>query len=156
MINCEFEDGGKVSLRHAVVNSLVLKDGKILMVKRSLKLLEGGKWGLAGGFADRDETLKEAAEREIFEETGWRVKDLQLLTIIDNPVSQREDRQNISFVYFCTAVEKNGEADWESDEQKWFALNDLPAKDTIAFDHADCIKLYQNYLTKNLSLPITS
>lgn len=156
MINCEFEDGGKVSLRHAVVNSLVLKDGKILMVKRSLKLLEGGKWGLAGGFADRDETLKEAAEREILEETGWRVKDLQLLTIIDNPVSQREDRQNISFVYFCTAVEQTGEADWESDEQKWFSLTDLPSKDTIAFDHADCIELYQNYLANNLSLPVTN
>jgi 8-oxo-dGTP diphosphatase len=156
MINCEFEDGGKVSLRHAVVNSLVLKDNKILLVKRSAKLLEGGKWGLAGGFMDRDETLKEAAEREIFEETGWRVKNIQLLTIIDKPSSQREDRQNISFVYFCTATEKTGEADWESDEQKWFPLTELPAKESIAFDHAECIDLYMNYLSNDLSLPVTA
>lgn len=154
MINCEFEDGGKANLRHAVVNSLVLKDGKVLLVKRSAKMLEGGKWALAGGFVDLDETLKQAAAREILEETGWSVKDIQLLTIIDNPVSQREDRQNISFVYFCNAVEKIGEADHESDEQKWFDLNDLPARETIAFDHADCIDIYKSYIDKKLALPV--
>jgi len=30
MINCEFENGDKASLRHVVVDNLVLKDGKIL------------------------------------------------------------------------------------------------------------------------------
>ena len=71
MINCEFENGNKASLRHVVVDNLVLKDGKILLVKRTGKLLEGGKWGLAGGYVDRDETVKEAAKREILEETGY-------------------------------------------------------------------------------------
>lgn len=56
MITCTFEDGGRGKLRHAVVNAIILKENKILLVKRSPKITEGGKWGLVGGFMDRDET----------------------------------------------------------------------------------------------------
>lgn len=153
MITCEFEDGGKASLRHVTADALVLRGDKLLMVKRTGKLLEGGKWGLIGGFVDRDEKLVEAAEREIFEETGWKVKDLTLLTINDRPDRPKEDRQNISFVYFCQAVEQTGKPDWESDDQQWFALDKLPPKKSIAFDHAYDIELYKKYLHERLSLP---
>jgi 8-oxo-dGTP diphosphatase len=154
MISCKFEDGNDALLRHVVVDTLVVKDGKLLMVRRTGKLLEGGKWGVVGGFVDRDETTAQAAEREVYEETGWKVRDLTLLTIIDRPDRPHEDRQNISFVYFCRAVEKIGEADWESDEVRWFPLNELPPKDMIAFDHAYSIELYKKYLKDSSPLPI--
>lgn len=126
MINCELENGNKVSLRHVVVDNLVIQDGKILLVKRISKLLEGGKWGLVGGFVERNETVKEAAVREILEETGYKVEDITLLRIIDTPDRPAEDRQNISFVNFCTAAEKVGTADNESEKQEWFELSALP------------------------------
>lgn len=154
MITCNFEDGNKALLRHLVVDTLVLNDNKILMVKRTGKLLEGGKWGLVGGFVDRDETSAQAVVREVMEETGWKVKDLVLLRINDNPNRPKEDRQNIAFVYFCTATKKTGEADWESDDQQWFGWDKLPNKDNIAFDHAEDIKLYQKYLEEPFTLPI--
>lgn len=142
MITCIFEDGGKGTLRHVVVDALVLKDKKILMAKRTKKLLEGGKWGIIGGFVNRDETLEQAIKREVFEETGYKVEYVELLRVIDNPDRPGEDRQNINFVYTCTAVEKIGEKDWESDEVKWFDLDSLPPKESIAFDHFDSIKFY--------------
>src|SRR4051812_43950002 len=114
MITCTFEDGNKALLRHAVVDSLIMKDDQLLMVKRSMKLLEGGKWGIVGGYADRDETMIEAAAREVHEETGWEVKNLKLLTIIDNPARRGEDRQNVVFVYIGEADKKTGDPDWES------------------------------------------
>src|SRR3972149_761645 len=126
MLKCLFEDGNETSLRHLVVDALVLKDNKILLVKRIGKLLEGGKWGLVGGFVGRDETLKEAVAREILEETGYKVESVTLLTIRDNPDRPKEDRQNVSFVYFCTATEKTGDTDWESEEQQWFSFDQLP------------------------------
>ncbi len=153
MITCAFEDGNKASLRHVVVDTLVLQDNKILLVKRTAKLLEGGKWGVIGGFMERDETISQAAEREIHEETGWKVKDMTLLTIVDRPERPQEDRQNISFVYFCTATEKTGEPDWESDDQQWFPLDELPPAEQLAFDHGSHIKVYQKYLKESLSLP---
>lgn len=126
------------------------------MVKRTGKLLEGGKWALAGGYVERDETLIQATEREILEETGWKIIDITLLSIIGTPNRPNEDRQNISFVYFCTATEKVGEPDWESDDQQWFALSALPPKEQIAFDHADNIALYNKYLQSPFALPSLS
>jgi 8-oxo-dGTP diphosphatase len=154
MITCAFEDGNKGSLRHVVVDTLVLKDNKILLVKRTGKLLEAGKWSLAGGFVDRDETTAEAAAREVLEETGWQIADLVLLRINDNPNRPKEDRQNVCFVYFGTATEKTGEADWESDERKWFSWDELPNDTDMAFDHAENIKLYRNYVQDKRPLPL--
>src|SRR6266550_2872489 len=106
MINCTFENGNKASLRHAIIDALVLKDNKILLVKRTKKLLEGGKWALVGGYVDRDENLLQTVEREIREETGYTVKDITFLCVRHNPDRPHEDRQNIAFVFFCTAVDK--------------------------------------------------
>ena len=153
MINCEFEKGNKASLRHVVVDNLVIKDDKILLVKRTGKLLEGGKWGLVGGFVERDENIKEAVAREILEETGYKVEGVTLLRIIDAPNRPAEDRQNISFVHFCTALEKVGTADDESDEQVWFDLSALPSQEEFAFDHFSDIELYKEYLKKSFSIP---
>lgn len=154
MIKCTFENGTEASLRHAVVDTLVLKDGKILLVKRTNKLLEGGKWGLVGGYVERDETLAEAVAREVKEETGYLVRNITLLTIRDNPDRPKEDRQNISFVFFCEATQKVGEADWEVDDQQWFGFDGLPAQDQLAFDHYDSIALYLRYREERLALPI--
>jgi ADP-ribose pyrophosphatase YjhB (NUDIX family) len=155
MITCYFEDGNKALLRHVVIDVLVFNDkNEILMVKRTAKLTDGGKWGIIGGYAERDETVAEAAAREIQEETGWTIKDLTMMTIIDDPDRPSEDRQNISFVYFCKVVEKVGEPDWESDEVRWYSLDELPPREQIAFDHADDIELYKRCIKENLTLPI--
>ncbi|MES2971090.1 MAG: NUDIX hydrolase [Patescibacteria group bacterium] len=156
MITCVFEDGGKGKLRHVVADTIVLKDDKILMVKRSPNLLEGGKWGLIGGYAERDETIVGTVGREVMEETGWAVENITLLAIVDNPDRANEDRQNVVFVYFCDATKKVGEADDESEEVKWFVLDKLPSKEQIAFDHAEHIELYKQYLEGDVKLPIMS
>jgi len=156
MIQCTFEDGVKVNLRHATADVIVIKDEKILLVKRSDKLVEGGKWGLTGGYMDRDETIAEAGAREVLEESGWTVKNMRLLTIRDDP-NRRGDpagRQNIDFGFVAEGVEKVGEPDWETSEVRWFPLDDLPPREQIAFDHADIIDLYKRSVSENLSLPI--
>ena len=68
---------------------------KYSLVKR-IKPFQKGKWGLVGGFIDRNETIKQAAAREVFEETGWRIENLKLLRLKDWPDRLHEDRQNIS------------------------------------------------------------
>ena len=153
MINCEFENGNKASLRHVVVDNLVIKDDRILLVKRTGKLLEGGKWGLVGGFVEREENVKDAVAREVLEETGFKVEGITLLRIIDTPNRPAEDRQNISFVHFCTALDKIVKADDESDDQRWFGLSALPSKEEFAFDHFSNIELYREYLRKPFTLP---
>ena len=58
MIRCTFESGTAATLRHVVLHAVVEKDGALLLVRRAERLTEGGKWGLPGGFLDRDETLE--------------------------------------------------------------------------------------------------
>src|SRR3990167_10491472 len=127
MITCAFENGGKDSLRHVVVDVLVIDGNKILLVKRTGKLLESGKWALPGGFLARDETTKQGAQREVKEETGYEIEIIKLLRVVDNPDRPKEDRQNVSFVYLAKPLEKTGIADKESSEMKWFDLDKLPA-----------------------------
>ncbi len=146
MITCNFEDGNKAKLRHTVVDVLVLKDNQILLEKRNNKLVEGGKWALVGGYMERDETIIDAVKRETLEETGYKIKNIKLLTIIDNPNRPGDDRQNIAFVYTCNVDKKVSESDWEVDELKWFNLNNLPPKNKIAFDHYQDIEIYLNSL----------
>jgi 8-oxo-dGTP diphosphatase len=153
MITCTFENGNQNSLRHVTVGCLVMKDDQILLAKRAEGLLEAGKWCLLGGYANRDETTEETGIRESMEESGWEVNNLRLLRINDNPNRPHEDRQNIDFIYIADAVEETGEKDWESDEVRWFPLDNLPPSDEIAFDHEDSIRLYQRYLNENFPLP---
>jgi len=153
MITCTFENGNQNSLRHVTVGCLVMKDDQILLAKRAEGLLEAGKWCLLGGYADRDETTEETGIRESMEESGWVVNNLRLLRINDNPNRPHEDRQNIDFIYIADAVEETGEKDWESEEVRWFSLDNLPSSDEIAFDHEDSIQLYRKYLNESFPLP---
>jgi 8-oxo-dGTP diphosphatase len=154
MIQCTFENGNQNSLRHVTVGCLVVQDGKILLAKRSPKLLEGGKWCFLGGYVNRDETTAQAGIRETMEESGWEAADLKLFRINDNPNRPHEDRQNVDILYLATAVKKTGEKDWESDDVQWFALDDLPPADQIAFDHLSTIELYKKYLKTPFPIPV--
>jgi 8-oxo-dGTP diphosphatase len=142
MINCIFENNNKASLRHVTVDVIVTKENKILLVKRALRLIEGGKYGLIGGFLDRDETIIEGAKREVKEETGYNVDIVGLLRIKNKPDRPGENRQNVSFVFIAEALDRVGEADDESTEVAWFDLNNLPDQSDFAFDHYDDIALY--------------
>lgn len=51
------------------VGALVIKDGRVLLVKRGVEPNKG-LWSIPGGTLELGETLKEGAEREILEETG--------------------------------------------------------------------------------------
>lgn len=154
MITCNFEDGGKASLRHVVVHAIVEQSGKILLAKRAEKLLEGGKWSLPSGFLDRDETAADCAIRELREETGWSGEVVCLFKINTNPRRPHEDRQNIAIEFIVKALEKVGEGDWESTDIQWFSPEELPPLDELAFDHGDTVRSYLAYREKQFSLPI--
>lgn len=61
------------------VRGVVFKDDKILLVKEKI---DGG-WTLPGGWADPNESPAEAAEREVFEESGFKVKAEKVLAVYD-------------------------------------------------------------------------
>lgn len=158
MINCQFENGNKASLRHVTLNAIVTKDGKILLGKRGYfkgkPISEFGKWAFPGGFFDRDETLIEAIKREVREESGWEIENLILFKICDDPARAKEDRQNVDFLFIAQAVEQKPVDSEEVTELKWFDLENLPPKDQIAFDFAQDLEFYKKYLKQKFPIPV--
>ena len=142
MIICTFEDGRRASLRHVVVHAVVEKDGALLLVRRAPHLLEGDKWGLPGGFLDRDESLSDGILRELREETGWEGQVSALLRINSRPDRPGEDRENVAFDFVVTPVRRVGEPDEESSAVEWVPIDRLPPLHTLAFDHGDTVHLY--------------
>lgn len=114
MISCIFESGSKALLRHVVTHAIVEKDGALLLGKRSEHLSEGGKWGLPGGFLDRNETLHQGVLRELREETGWEGEIISLFRINSRPDRPAEDRQNIAVEFIVKPVLQVSLPDQES------------------------------------------
>lgn len=158
MITCYFENDNKASLRHVTVNAIVVKDNQVLLGKRGTfkgkPIPESGKWGLLGGYFDRDENLRQAVKREVMEESGWEIDKLQLLRINDNPDRPKEDRQNVDFIFIAKAIKKVQDSDEEVTELSWYDWDKLPPKEQIAFDHADSLEIYLKYLKNKIKLPV--
>lgn len=145
MINCTFENGNQASLRHVVMDGLIILGNKILLVKRGTHLSNPNKYGLPGGFLNRDETTIEGIQREILEETGYSCKKVTLFTVIDDPDRKGEDRQNVEFSFLVEPGKKIGKPDNESTAVKWFNLNKLPKEEEFAFDHFERIQMLLNH-----------
>lgn len=143
MINCTFEDGINATLRHVVADAIIINNkNQILLVMRAKHTFRGGKWGLPGGYLDRNETTKEAVMREVSEETNLKAKSAELFKVIDNPNRRNEQRQNVCFVYVVSATGDPKPQVSEVSEVKWFKLDELPKEEEFAFDHLEIIKEY--------------
>lgn len=160
MITCTFENDNVASpgLRHVTVNAIVVKDNQVLMGLRGTvagkPMLESGKWALIGGFFGFNENMVQAVKREVMEESGWEIEDIQLFRINDNPGRPKEDRQNVDMIFIARAVVQTGKHDEEVTELKWYQLDALPSAEQIAFDHGEDLSLYIDHLKSSQSLPI--
>jgi ADP-ribose pyrophosphatase YjhB (NUDIX family) len=160
MITCFFENNNKAQggLRHITVNAIIVHKNKILLGKRGTlhgkPMLEAGKWGLIGGYFERDETLVQAVKREVLEESGCEIDNLTLFRINDNPNRPKEDRQNVDIIFTAKLVKQNPHTDEEVSRLEWIPLDALPPMEELAFDHGDSILLYKKYLKEKHPLPL--
>jgi 8-oxo-dGTP diphosphatase len=81
----------------------VRRDGKTLMVHRIKKPndMHQGKWNGLGGKLEPGETPEECAIREIFEESGLRIRDPQLKGLLTFPAFAKEEDW-YAFVFVVT------------------------------------------------------
>ena len=63
---------------HVAVGAVVIHDNQVLLVKRGKPPAEG-EWAIPGGNVELGETLQQAAEREILEETGVTVQAKEII-----------------------------------------------------------------------------
>lgn len=115
-----------------VVFALDEGDLKVILIQRAVAPFQG-KWALPGGFVRIDESLEEAARRELREETGLQQVYLeQLYTFGD---AGRDPRGRVITVSYYALVNLAGHAvhaTTDARDAAWFSVDDVP---DLAFDH---------------------
>jgi 8-oxo-dGTP diphosphatase len=111
---------------------------KVLLIKRSLEPFRG-RWALPGGFVHTDETVDEAARRELREETGLqRVFLEQLYTFGDLNRDPRERVVTVAYYALINLHDHQLRAATDAENAAWFDVGDLPR---LAFDHDAIIQM---------------
>jgi 8-oxo-dGTP diphosphatase len=111
----------------------------VLLVKRKYEPFKG-EWVIPGGFIKNDESLEDAVERELMEETGIKINYLEQLYTFGKP-NRDPRRRIISVAYFGLVKSSQFEelqATADAEEAKWFDIKLLPK---LAFDHQEIIKI---------------
>lgn len=112
---------------------LLMKEEKILLLKRINTGYEDGKYSLPGGHVEKQEEIRDAAIREAKEEIGINIKkeDLYVKHVLNMKVA---DNAYIDFILTCYKWEgqpKIMEKD-KCSEIKWVEQNNIP-QNTIQF-----------------------
>ena len=111
------------------VGAVVIHQGRVLLVRR-LRPPGQGQWAIPGGKVDLGETLAQAAEREILEETGLTIaagEPIYTFEVID-----RDDAGRVRYHYVIidlAAEYMSGElrAGDDAEEARWVAPEELAA-----------------------------
>ncbi|MDH4116410.1 MAG: NUDIX domain-containing protein [Acidimicrobiia bacterium] len=115
----------------AVGAAVVVRDGegRILLVRRGPTSTQPGRWCIPCGFVDYGEDVRDAALRELEEETGVRARLGRVMQVRSNS----HDPAKLSVGVWFEAVDFAGVPRPGDDAVAagWFALDDLP---DLAFD----------------------
>ena len=123
------------------VGALIIKDEKVLLVKRKRPPAKDF-WAVPGGKIHLGETLQQAAEREIFEETGISIIPGEPIFTFD--AIERDGNGKVQFHYVIVDIF----AEYKKGKPK--AGDD--ATDVGWFSREDMEKLSVNPKTKDLAL----
>lgn len=105
------------------VRGAVFRDGKLLMVRERT---DGG-WTLPGGWADVGDLPSEAAEREVWEEAGFRVKAQKVVGIYDaNRFGPLELFHAFKIVFMCELIDGEARPSDETSEVAFFGPDEIP------------------------------
>jgi 8-oxo-dGTP diphosphatase len=114
------------------------EDLKVVLIQRDLEPFSG-KWSLPGGFVHVDETLDDAARRELEEEAGLSKVFLeQLYTFGDLNRDPRERVVTVAYYALVNIRDHRVHAATDARNAAWFPVLDTP---TLAFDHRKILRV---------------
>ncbi|PYV84072.1 MAG: NUDIX hydrolase [Acidobacteria bacterium] len=124
------------------VGAIIIKDRRVVLIKRGKPPLLG-EWSIPGGMLELGETLRQGAEREAFEETGFTVRATELLGVFDRIVPDANQRTSYHYVlidFFCEIISGELCAGHDASDARWFTPQEVAAL-PLAEDTAAVIQL---------------
>ena len=92
-------------------------EGKVLLLDHVLRPASG--WGIPGGFINENEQPEEAVKREICEEIGLEIENVELLRA-------RTFKRHVEILFRARAQGEGTIKSMEIKEVKWFAIDEMP------------------------------
>jgi 8-oxo-dGTP diphosphatase len=137
----------------AVVFGYTSKEGlSVLLIKRNIKPFKDS-WALPGGLVGDDESLEDAIQRELKEETGVNINYLEQLYSFGKP--GRDPRNRVISITYYGLVKPDAfelHADTDAADVAWFNIKKLPQ---LAFDHKEILKAaHERLKNKMLYQPV--
>lgn len=108
------------------VRGVAFREGRILLVR---ELLDQGRWTLPGGWADVNDRPSEAVEREVWEESGYRVKATRLLAVYDRRLHGHTPPMPwgiYKLFFLCEILDGAPTTSLETGGAAFFAEDDIP------------------------------
>ena len=100
--------------------AIVFNDsGQVLLLKHRFRA--GSGWGLPGGFLEAGEQPLEALRRELREEIGMEIKDVEVFA-----ARSFRKLQQVEVLFRCRANGSPQPRNMEVELAEWFSLNSLP------------------------------
>jgi 8-oxo-dGTP diphosphatase len=128
----------------AVVFGYTSREGlSVLLIKRNIEPFIN-TWALPGGLVGDSESLEDAVQRELKEETGISINYLEQLYSFGNPV--RDPRNRVISITYYGLVKPDAfalHADTDAGDAAWFNIKKIPQ---LAFDHNEIIGVAHNRL----------
>jgi 8-oxo-dGTP diphosphatase len=119
------------------VGAIIIEGDRVLLVKRGHPPLLG-EWSIPGGVLEVGETLREAAGREVLEETGLTVETADLLGVYDRLLRDVDERTLYHYVlidFLCMRVAGEAKPSGDAEDVGWFTYQEAVelslAEDTL-------------------------
>lgn len=131
-----------------VCRGAVFRDDRVLMVKETID----GLWTLPGGWIDVEDAPMAAVEREVWEETGYRVRAAKLAAVFDKNKHPHPPVPHHSYIlfYLCDLVGGEPRPSLETSEIGWFALDDLPPLSLNRATESQIQRMFDHHRDRNL------
>ena len=105
------------------VRGAVIRENKILLIQERAD----GKWAMPGGWADLGNAPASVAEREVWEESGFRVRAEKVVAVIDaNRIEPMEFYHAYKIIFLCTLLDGEPRISHETLAVDFFDPKHLP------------------------------
>lgn len=132
----------------AVVFGYTSKEGlSVLLIKRNIEPFKDS-WALPGGLVANEESLEDAVQRELKEETGVHISYLEQLYSFGKP--GRDPRNRVISITYYGLVKPGAfklHAATDAAAADWFNIKKLPQ---LAFDHQEIISAAHDRLKNKI------